>query len=135
MATSTGSRAPQSGVGHADLERRFTELVDDIRSARWHAVDASWPELAAEFEGHFVFEERDLFRRYCADEPAKRSLVRRLVAEHMRLREQIATLGERIAAREVTAESVGAFADALAAHSERENRTVYAWLAARHIAE
>ena len=135
MVSSTGSRTLRSGVGHADLERRLTELVDDIRSGRWDAVDECWPELAADFEGHFVFEERDLFRRYCADEPAKRGQVRRLVAEHGELREQIAELGRCIAAREVTAEVIGAFGDALADHSERENRTVYAWLAARHASE
>lgn len=131
--TSTVARTLQEGVGHADLERRFTDLVDDIRNERWESVDEHWPALAADFEQHFAFEERDMFPRYCAEDPARRSHTRRLTAEHVQLRERIEGLSRLLAARQITAEAIGAFADALAAHSAREDRTVYAWLAARHL--
>lgn len=129
------ARTLESGAGHADLERRFMELVDRIRSEDWTAVDELWPELAADFEGHLVFEERDMFPRYCADEPSRRSQVRRLLVDHMDLRGRVAELGRLLAERSVTAESIGTFWDALSAHSQREDRTVYAWLASRHAKE
>ena len=99
---------------------------------RWDAVSEHWPALAADFEGHFDFEERAMFPRYCAEEPTRRGQVRRLMAEHVELRRQIDELGEQLESRELTAEAIGAFGDALLAHSQREDRTVYAWLAARH---
>ncbi|HYL79667.1 MAG TPA: hemerythrin domain-containing protein [Candidatus Acidoferrum sp.] len=115
------------GGDHAELDRLwevFQAIPDSDCSARRLAFDAYQKELMQ----HMRVEEELLFPRLIGPDPALTSLARRLLEEHVEIRQSLDGIDHFLTTGEGSMDSAGmALINVLWEHNAREEAQAYPW--------
>lgn len=109
---------------HRELEAMMRDVAAATETSDRATVQSSWSRFEPALLHHMDWEEAALLPGFERAHPIDAARFR---ADHARLREQLTDIGIRIDLRSARAEDIEAFLAALRAHSEAENRLVYAW--------
>jgi hypothetical protein len=114
---------------HEELERLLALLVRTVDSSdECQELPAVWRRVEALLLDHIRTEERQFFPLVAPDHRAE---VEELRAEHQHIRASLAELGLQVELHCVRKPEVDELVAFLRRHAERENDSLYQWLAAR----
>lgn len=111
---------------HARLETYYAALVNAYESGDWSTAQREWERFETALRDHMAREEDRVFPTFIEIEPEEATA---LLTEHSELRRLLSNLGVCIELHAVHIHAVQELLTRLRAHSERENRILYPWVA------
>lgn len=114
---------------HAEMERLLSLLAIAVEANdESQDLQCTWSQVERLILDHISTEEREFFGLVAR---AHRAEVEELRADHQHIRRALAELGMQVQLHSVRKPEVDALIAFLRHHSERENQTLYRWLAER----
>ncbi len=109
---------------HRRLEALLERLLAAFVANDNMQMSSLWTELERGLLAHMETEEAQLLGRLEGPSPA---VAEALLADHQRIRQQLAELGVAIDLHAIRLETARSFFDDLRAHSDREEQVLYRW--------
>jgi hemerythrin superfamily protein len=109
---------------HRRLEMKCRDMLAWAYTDDTRGLAAAWSELVAELSDHMTAEEDAILPRYAEHAPEH---AKRIRDDHARIRELLTSLGVELDLHEARATRLRQLAEAIEAHAQFEDTTMYPW--------